>query len=219
MGKLKERLTDYKNFWLIWLNCAGKPEKGESLFQIQSRWGITTNYLYHNEMGLGKPIYICMVEEGYLQKSGKKLIPLFGWVESYVKELYTSRLKGSWIPWVFIANRWELIQKFIEQNASVLFDINNLKILYKNDKDLLGIQGRYIFSDILLYVLFANLIVFTKKYHADIVMRILSTFISLFSERDLLNYMREIHQKIGGFVPKTITDESELHRLMYPYKW
>ena len=50
-------------------------------------------------------------------------------------------------------------------------------------------------------------------------MRILSTFISLFSERDLLNYMREIHQKIGGFVPKTITDESELHRLMYPYKW
>ena len=170
-------------------------------------------------MGLGKPIYICMVEEGYLQKSGKKLIPLFGWVESYVKELYTSRLKGSWIPWVFIANRWELIQKFIEQNASVLFDINNLKILYKNDKDLLGIQGRYIFSDILLYVLFANLIVFTKKYHADIVMRILSTFISLFSERDLLNYMREIHQKIGGFVPKTITDDSELPRLMYPYTW
>ena len=33
--KVKEKVTDYKNFWLIWINCAGKKEKGDS-----RTWGI-----------------------------------------------------------------------------------------------------------------------------------------------------------------------------------
>jgi hypothetical protein len=219
MGRINDRITDYKNFWLIWMNCAGKPGSGESLFQIQNNWGIKTNYLYHNEAGLGKPLYVCMINDGYLRKSGRKLLPTFDWIPQHVKDNYASRAGTAWFPSAFIGTRWPVIQTFIEKNASILFSRFNLRVLYKNSKDILGSYGSHIFTDIFLYVLFANFIPFTKKLHADIVMRILSTFISLFSDRDLLNYIRQVHPKIGNVVPLIISNEREVNRLMYPYKW
>ena len=214
-----KNITDYKNFWLIWLTCAGKPQ-GLSLFKIQEEWGIKTNYLYHNESGLGKPLYLAMIKEGYLEKEGKNLKARFEWVTRFVNDRYVEPVQtGMWSPAVLISSKWSLIEDFIEKHAPVLFDIKNLRILYKNNKDLLGETGRYIFMDIFLYVLFSNLAVFTKKYNADIVMRIISTIISLFAERDLLNYMRQIHTKIGRDVPVIIGDERELNRTMYPFTW
>ena len=68
MGKIKAKLTDYKNFWLIWLSCAGSGN-GISLFKIQTTWDIRTNYLYHREAGLGKPLFSLMAEEGYIEIS------------------------------------------------------------------------------------------------------------------------------------------------------
>ena len=219
MGRINDRLTDYRNFWLIWLSCAGKPDEGESLFQIQNKWGIKTNYLYHNEAGLGKPLYVCMINDGYLKKSGKKLIPKFDWIPKHVNDNYTTRAGTAWFPSAFMGTRWPVVQTFIEKNASILFNHFNMRILYKNNKGILGSYGMHIFTDIFLYVLFANFLPFTKKYHADIVMRILSTFISLFSDRDLLNYIRQVHPKIGNVVPLVISNEREMNRLMYPYKW
>jgi hypothetical protein len=219
MGKTAEKLTDYKNFWLIWLNCAGKPDKGESLFQIQMNWGIKTNYLYHNEAGLGKPLYVRMIRDGYLRKSGRKLVARFDWIPKHVEENYSSRAGTAWFPSAFLGTRWPVIQKFIEKNSGILFNSFNLRVLYKNNRDILGNYGMHIFTDVFMYVLFANLIAFTKKYHADIVMRILSTFISLFSDRDMLNYISQVHPKVGTSVPLILKDESEMNRLMYPYKW
>ncbi len=219
MGKTKTRITDYKNFWLIWLSCAGKPKEGESLFQIQSRWGIKTNYLYHNEAGLGKPLYVCMIRDGYIKKSGRRLVAQFGWISDYLKESYASRKGGVWFPEVFVGSRLPVLQSFIEDNANVLFNEASLRILFLNDKDVLGTYGRHIFSDIFLYMLFVNLSVFTKKYHADAVMRILSTFIAMFSDRDLMSYIRMIHSKLGTKVPVLIRDEAELNRIAYPYRW
>jgi hypothetical protein len=217
--KKKEKLTDYKNFWLIWLNCAGKPDKGDSLFQIQVGWNIKTNYLYHNEAGLGKPLYTRMIRDDYLEKSGPRLKARFGWIPGYVKDLAGVTTGDSWYPSTLITGKWPQIQRFIEENAPVLFSDEALRILYKNDRDLLGQTGRYIFNDIFLYVLFSNIILFAKRYKADIVMRIISTAISVFSERDLLNYMRHMHEKLFKEVPAIITSDQELNRVMYPFKW
>lgn len=217
--KKKEKVTDYKNFWLIWLNCAGKPGKGESLFQIQTGWGIRTNYLYHNEAGLGKPLYTRMLKDGYLVKAGPRMKAVFGWIPDYVKSLSGITAGDMWYPSTLITSNWSRVQSFLEENSSTLFGEEAIRILYKNDRDLLGQTGRYIFNDIFLYVLFSNMILFTKKYKADIVMRIISTSISIFSERDLLNYMRYLHGKLFKEVPAIITNEQELNRVMYPFKW
>jgi hypothetical protein len=217
--KRKERLTDYKNFWLVWINSAGKPDSGESLFQIQTSWGINTNYLYHNETGLKKPLYERMIKDGYVFKEGPKIKPLFDWIPKYVRGLAGLTTGDTWYPSTLITSRWPVVQKFIQEQAGVLFGDKAIRILYKNNRDLLGQTGRYIFNDIFLYVLFSNLILFTKKYKADIVMRIISTSISIFSERDLLNYMRYLHERLFKEVPAIVTSETEMNKVMYPYKW
>jgi hypothetical protein len=215
----KEKLTDYKNFWLIWISCAGKQEGGDSIFQIQTGWDIKTNYLYHNEAGLGRPLYERMIRGNYILKQGPRLKPMFAWISGYVKDMAGLTTGDAWYPSTLITERWPLVQGFIEEHAPIIFEDHAIRTLYRNDRNLLGQTGRYIFNDIFLYVLFSNLILFTKKYKADIVMRIISTAISVFSERDLLNYMRQLHERLFKEVPAIITSEAELNRLMYPFKW
>ena len=216
--KKKDSVTDYKNFWLIWLNAAGSKE-GSSLFSMQTQWGIKTNYLYHNETGLKTPLYIRMIKDGYLEKSGKRLKAGFSWIGTYVKEKYALPQNNNslWAPYNLILQKWPFIQDFIQNHHEKLFNADNLRVLYKDSKDSLGDQGRYIFSDIFLYVLFTDLMGFTRRYHADIVLRILLTSMSLFAERDLLNYMRRVNSQIGGEVPNIINNEDELNRLMVPF--
>ena len=217
--KPKRKVTDYKNFWLVWLNCAGKPDKGDSLFQIQMKWGIQTNYLYHNETGLGRPLYSRMIKDDYLVKVGPKMKPVFTWVPGYVKSITGIPSGDLWFPSTLINGKWPLVQRFLEENSATLFSEEALRILYRNDRDLLGFSGRFVFHDVFLYVLFSNLILFTKRYKADIVMRIISTAISVFAERDLLNYMRHLHDRLFNKVPAILTSEAEMNRVMYPLKW
>jgi hypothetical protein len=216
----KSDVKDYKNFWLIWINCAGKPEEGVSLFKIQNRWDIKTNYLYHNEMGLKKPLYIRMIKDKILSKEGKKLKPKFAWIPAYVKEQYLLKGTGNqWFPVALMSVKWPIVQKFIEEHSETLFNIDALKVLYKNDRELLGKHGPHIFSDIFLLVLFFNLILFCRKYKAEVVLRIISTIVSTFSDRDLLNYIRTISLKIGKDIPVLVRSEEELNKFMYPFKW
>ena len=215
----KEKVTGYKNFWLIWINCAGKPDRGDSLFQIQTKWNIRTNYLYHNEAGLGRPLYTRMLKDGYLVKEGPKLKPVFSWVPGYMKTFSDVPTGNAWYPSTLIGGKWQLVQRFIEENCSTLFGEEAIRILYKGNRDMLGLSGRFIFHDIFLYVLFSNLMLFTRKYKADIVMRLISTSISIFAERDLMNYMKYLHQRIFKEVPAIITTEAEMNRTMYPFDW
>jgi hypothetical protein len=216
----KSDIREYRNFWLIWINCAGNPEKGISLFEIQNRWGITTNYLYHHEMGLKKPLYIHMIRKNFIEKDGRKLKPRFDWIPDYMKERYLLEGTGNqWFPVALMNVKWPIVQKFMKEHSREIFDIENLKILYKNDRELLGKYGPYVFSDIFLLLLFFNMILFCRKYRADVVLRIISTIISIFSDRDLLNYIRKISLQIGKEIPIMIRSEDELNRLMYPFKW
>ncbi len=222
MGKLKERLTDYKNFWTIWLSCAGQ-EPGISLFRIQTTWGIQTNYLYHREAGLGRPLFKLMTERGFIEIIGNKIKPKLGWIPGYVNELFhhDKPVGGFWSPELVVKNKWPLVQAFIEKHRKYLFDLDNLMILYRSDKDMLGIYGRYIFQHIFLYVLFSNLIAFSKRYNAEIVTRMISTAVSLGTGADVINYMYQLHSQIGGSrdFPVLVQNEPELAKMLCSLRW
>ncbi len=221
---MKATLTDYKNFWLIWINCAGK-KKGVSLFQIQNKWGIKTNYLYHNESGLGKPLFRCMIEEEYLIKSGKYLRAKFDWIPKFIRKKYEPieflEKPDQWFPNKFINLKWDKVQKFMEKNNEKIFEEKRIGILYNNDKDIIGAEGPMIFSDIFLYIMFSNIMTFTKKYKADVVVRIVSTLISLSTRRNLLNYMFRLHNEMKNVItfPMIIMNENELSRALCTLKW
>ncbi|MBN2330931.1 MAG: hypothetical protein JXC85_03880 [Candidatus Aenigmarchaeota archaeon] len=221
MGTLKEKLTDYKNFWLIWLSCAGH-EKGISLFRIQTTWGIQTNYLYHKEAGLGKPLFKLMAEQGYMDIAGNKIRPKFEWIPDYVSHLFhMEKPTSGWSPELAVKGGWPLVQPFMERRRTFFFDLDNLRILYKSDKDMLGTHGRYVFQHIFLYVLFSNLVLFSKRYHAEIVTRMISTSLSLGTGADVLNYMYHLHSQIGGSgdFPVLVKNETELAKMLCPLKW
>jgi len=222
MGSLHEKVTDYKNFWLIWLSCAGQ-EKGISLFRIQTTWGIQTNYLYHDEAGLGKPLFKVMAEQGFIDITGNKIKPKFEWVPAYVKEHMGSEkpVGGYWSPELMIKDKWGTVSPFIEKYRKSLFDLGNLRVLYKDDKDVVGTYGRYVFQHIFLYVLFSNLIVFSKRYHAEIVSKMISTAVSLGTGADVLNYMYHLHSQIGALkdFPLLFQNEQELAKILCSLKW
>ena len=216
---LLPKLTDYKNFWLIWLSAAGRPQ-GISLFSIQNEWGIKTNYLYHEEAGIGKPLYMAMIKEGFLEKSGKRIKARFEWIPAFVKEKYQPLGHVDyWIPYNLLTAKWPQVQAFMEKNSPVLFSSQGIRTLYRNSKDLLGDSGQYIFTDIFIYVLFSNLTIFCKKYKAEIVLRILLTVFSVFTDRDLMNYMRQVNAQLAKEVPLIIGDEAEMNSLMSPFNW
>lgn len=217
----KSSITDYKNFWLIWANCAGK-EEGRSLFEIQTDWGITTNYLYHNEAALGAPLFRVMIRNNYITKEGKRLKAQFGWIPDYIKERYSMEEKsGLWYPDSLLRIKWGQVQHFVEKYHHAIFSQDRIKLLYGHDRDLLGRSGPQIFGDLFLYVLFCNMKSFCKKYGADIVLRIISTLISISAERDLLNYMKSLDKEMEGLpdFPKLIKDESELSRILCSLEW
>lgn len=217
----KSRLTDYKNFWLIWTNCAGSG-KGISLFSIQTDWGVKSNYLYHNESALGIPLFRAMIRQNYIRKEGKRLVAEFGWIPDFIKEKYSREAgEGHWFPDDLIRIKWGHVQSFIEKYHPVLFSRENMKTLYRRNKDLIGKLGSRIFTDVFMYVLFSNMKLFCKKYEAGVVLRIISTLISLSSDRDLLNYMHNIDDELKDVpdLPKLIKDESELSKILCTLKW
>ena len=110
---------------------------------------------------------------------------------------------------------------FIEKYHPVLFSLKNLKLLYKNDREMIGRYGSNIFMDVFLYVLFSNMIVFCKKYKADIVSRIISTLISVSSERDLLNYIYQLNTQLGKIAdfPVLVKNEDEMSGILCTLKW
>lgn len=210
-----KKLFEYSNFWLIWLECAGSSE-GTSLFNIQEEWKIKTNYLYHKEAGLGKSLFKNMIEQGYLENGKKGPIAKFDWIPSYVLEKHKLTSGNEWSLNSFIIEKMPQIQQFIEHNRSVLFDRALLNKLYKGNLGTIKREGSTIFDDIRLFVFISNLMPFCKKYGADIVVRMLFTAVSFYSEKDLLGYFNALRQRIPEEnIPKVIENEGELMRVLY----
>ncbi len=210
-----KKLFEYSNFWLIWLECAGTPE-GTSLFKIQEEWKIKTNYLYHKEKGLGKSLFKNMIEQGYLEDGKKGPVAKFDWIPSYVLEKHKLTNQSSWSLNSFIIEKMPIMQQFIEHNRQVLFDRILISKLYKENINTIKHEGSTIFDDIRMFVFVSNLMPFCKKYGADIVVRMLFTMLSFYSEKDLLGYFNALKQKIPEeSIPTVIENEGELVRVLY----
>lgn len=208
-----EELTRYKNFWLVWMSAAGNKE-GISLFMIQKEWGITTNYLYHHERRLKKPLFKAMIDEQYLEKSGRNLKARFDWIPDYILKKRRMSLSDQWSPNFQVIEKWALIQRFLEKSSPALFAMKNLKVLYKNT-DSIKKTGQFIFDDLYLFVLIYNIMPFCRKYKADIVTRIMYTIVSMASERNLLAYFQEV-SRAGITIPLIVRDESTLDEILCP---
>ena len=109
-------------------------------------------------MGLGKPLFKCMIEQRYLKKEGRTLRPNFKWIPDYVRERHAPR-KDMWSIAVLLDSKWLDVQKFIEKYHSILFNPENLKVLYSNKEDV-GRNGNDIFLYVFSYILFFSLIKF-----------------------------------------------------------
>ncbi len=210
------KLTEYKNFWLIWIGCAGKSA-GASLFALQREWGITTNYLYHKETGLGKPLVKMMLENGFLSQDKSKFTPLFEWIPSYVLERHPMPQEPTWTANTRMIEKWPVVQKFMSEHRTVLFDQANLKILYRGKLDTLKKFAPSAFDDLYLFVFMSSLVPFYAKYHAAIVGRMLKTLISIHPEKDLIGYFEKIRHTIGpSEIPQIIANEEELLQALHP---
>lgn len=217
MPKKHKNLTDYKNFWLIWLSCAGSPD-GVSLFNIQKIWGIETNYLYHIESGLGKPLFKAMMDEGYIKKEGRKVKAVFDWVTEYVIKRHRLSSEGGWTPDMFVIEKWTAVQRFMEKNAAVFFELKFLMELYERKLEYIKDEGGHIFDDIFLFVFLTSIAPLCKKYHAENVIRVAHTTVGLAAKRELLKYFGNLRDKFKGTkdFPVIVENEEEFLKVLSP---
>ncbi len=212
-----KKLVEYNNFWLIWLGCAGNAD-GRSIFNIQENWSIKTNYLYHKEGSLGKPLFKSMLDEGYLKEGKNGLVAEFDWIPAYI--LKNHELKSDDLGWSlnsFIVEKIPDIHKFIKENNFVLFNQSLIKNLYRSDIKIIKHEGQNIFDDVMLFVFLYNLIPFCKRYGAEIVIRMLYTFFSFSVQKNFLNYYDELNNKLQkDSVPVIISNEGELVNVLCP---
>ncbi len=213
---MTRKLTSYRSFWTVWLGSAGAKE-GTTLFNIQKTWGITTNYLYHREPGLNKPMYKAMKEDACITKEGKRIKAGYGWVPEYVISMHKPPGRDEWSLNVLLLQNWKIVQDFIEKNAGVLFSTENLKTLY-GDLECMSRMGPYMFDDIFKLVVVSNLLPICSRYSANIVARIMYTMISMAPGRNLLPYFQSITKQLGGHdsFPKVIENESMLMDVLFP---
>lgn len=207
-----KKLSDYKNFWLVWLNCANS-KNGTTLYRVQQDWGIKTNYLYHKESGLAKPLFQAMIESEYLIKADKKVKADFSWISNHVIESNKIEKKG-WSGSVLIIENWPVMQKFIETEREILFSKNNLMTLFRNNIHSLNKSAHNIFNDLFLLSIISNISSISKKHNAAVVERILNTSLSLFHDRDLLNYYLKLRLDVR--FPTIIRDEEDMNTSLYP---
>ncbi|MBI4021004.1 MAG: hypothetical protein HY369_02065 [Candidatus Aenigmarchaeota archaeon] len=203
-------LPTFRNFWVIWLNCAGPPT---TLYAIQRDWGITTNYLYHREASLGKPLFQAMIDQGYVKKESRHLEASFSWIPGHIIEEHKIEQKG-WTPSLLLLQNWPLVQAFLEKHRTLLFAPAALKALYKGQLDLLARAGPAYFQDLFLLAITANMVRLSQRYKAGAVERILYTFLALLPDRDLTTYSRGITAETE--FPLIIKDEEEMLASLIP---
>jgi hypothetical protein len=211
-----KNLFNYSNFWLIWLGCAGNPD-GTSLFNIQEEWKIKTNYLYHKEAGLGKPLVKNMVDSGYLEQKKKGLVSRLDWIPAYMLERHKIQQSSGWSINEFVVSKMPLFQKFIGENRTVLFDRNILAGLYNTDINSIKKYGSCIFDDLYTFIFISNLVPFCMSNNAEIVIRMLNTAASFSPERDVLGYYNRLRAKIPeDEIPRMIENEAALVKMLAP---
>lgn len=208
------QLPKYASYWVVWMSAAGAP-KGTTLYKIQNTWGIRSNYLYHKEAKLRKPLFQSMIEEKYITKDKSIIKADFSWIPNYVIEQNKIEQKG-WSPGLLILENWPLLQSYIQTNADVVFNIGNLKLLYKNNLHNLKRNAHAIFNDIFTLSLISSVAAISERYSAEVVESIIYTVISLYPGRDLYSYFEAVQNTAP--LPRIFKNEQEMVRWIKPLK-
>ena len=197
----KLNLFDSSIFWFIWLNCLEKPI---TIFEIQKRWKITSNYLYHKDKNFNRPIFILMKEKGYLEQEGNKYYSTLHWAKDYIKEYY----KGT-----ILEKYNDLIVEFCIKYRNILFSYENLIKLFGKDDAKWKQYGKRIFEIILFVLFFKDLEIFVSEHRAAIVIDLFKILLSPLSlEPNVLSYYNSIKDKI--LEPRIISTKSDVENLI-----
>jgi len=202
---MKEELLNSKVFWFIWLNCAGKEV---SLFEIQKRWKITSNFLYHKHKTLKKTYIELMIESGFVEKLDRKIRAKFEWIEEYIKQYY----KGT-----ILEKYSSVLTKFILKYKDIFFDFNNLKTLFKSEENWKD-YGKEIFRYIFFVLIYKDVERFLKEHKAEGVKMLIDILINSCSEVNLLEYVDLVSKKIieHANIISTKKDVEELYKTLKP---
>lgn len=202
----------YRNFWPLWLSCAGKPQK---IAAIQRTWGIRSNYLYHAEKGLGKPLFQAMAEKGFLTVNDRLVDAGFDWIPAYVVERHP--LGGDAPLSAAVVEHWPKIQRFLVKHRAELFGLDKMTLLYPRLESAIRFGG-LIFDHLFLFILWGNLTPILQKHRAEVVQRILATFFSALPDQNLLGYYRAIHPFTKALdFPLLFRTEAELLHTLVPF--
>ncbi len=188
-------------FWFLFLNCA---EKEVSMFEIQKRWKITSNYLYHKHKKLSKPLFEYMYEKGYLEKRDSKFISNFNWVKDYISTYY----KGT-----ILEEYSSLIVEYCVKYREILFSFDNLSKLFGKDEEKWKTYGKKIFEIIFFVLIYKDIEKFVKEHRALIVLDLFKIFLySLSFEINFLEYLNSVKDKI--LEPKIISIKSDIEKFL-----
>jgi hypothetical protein len=134
-------VKEYSDFWMIWGSCV---DKDRSIGDIFKEWGIDPKI---KENPNRKKIWERMLQEKYITKVKKlsKTDPC--------KSLKTGFLVHGNIEWVekglsdnkdFQANH-DLLMKVFNENKATIFDLDKLKVLFKNNYEILRDNGKFLY--------------------------------------------------------------------------
>jgi len=193
------KITESQVFWFIWLNCAEKPT---SIFQIQKKWKITSNFLYHRIKKYDKPLFLAMLEQGFLKREGKKFFSNFEWIKDYINEKYRGTILEKYN---------NEIQRFISKYYQTFFSFDDLSKLFGNEGNWKE-YGKNIFKYIFFCLLYKDMQRFLEENNALIVLKIIELMVKSFSEVNLVEYAREIAKNIE--YPNIISTKSDLENII-----
>ena len=196
---MKEELLNSQVFWFIWLNCAGKEV---SLFEIQKRWKITSNFLYHKHKKFKKTFIELMIEQNLIEKIDKKIRARFEWVEDFIKEYY----KGT-----ILENYSSIITKFCVKYREIFFDFDNLKKLFGGEENWKN-YGKEIFRYVFIALLYKDLVRFLKEHKAEGVRMMLDILLASYGPTNLLEYSKIISEKLPEHA-NIISIKSDIEKL------
>lgn len=197
-GKMNEILKS-QIFWFIWLNCAAKDV---SLFEIQKRWKITSNFLYHKHKKLGKTFVELMLEGGYIERIEKKIKARFEWIEDYIKEYY----KGT-----ILEEYSSVLTKFCNKYNEILFDYNALRKLFVTE-DNWKVLGKEIFRYIFFSLIYKDIERFLREHRAQGVKILIDIIYHISNPIDILSYSVYISERIPEY-PNIISTKSDIEKI------
>lgn len=147
-----------------------------------------------------------MLEGNFIEKIENKIKAKFEWVEGYIKEYYKGTILESYS---------NTIAKFCIKYNEVLFNFDNLKILFGNE-DNWKTYGKEIFRYVFFALLYKDIVRFLKEHRAEKLKMLIDIVVNSTSNVNLLEYSERVSEKIIEYanIISTKTDIEKMYQLL-----